>query len=96
MAKTRKTSRKPASRKKKKTATKKRAASTTVSVKMKGTKLDLRPLKKGIKKHIEALQKAKSPGGKVQEAIATLTRSLNELNDECLPTMELELGEASQ
>ena len=94
MAKKRKTSRKPAPRKKKTAA--KRAGSTISSVKMRGTKLDLRPLKKGIKKHIEALQKAKSPGGRVQEAIDTLTRSLNELNDECLPTMELELGEASQ
>jgi hypothetical protein len=94
VAKKRKTSRKPAPRKKK-IATK-RAGSTISSVKMRGTKLDLRPLKRGIKKHIEALQKAKSPGGRVQEAIDTLTRSLNELNDECLPTMELELGEASQ
>ena len=91
MAKTRKTSRKPASRKKKKTATKPKG-STTLSVKMKGTKVDLRPLKKGIKKHIEKLQKAKSPEAKVQAAIDTLTRSLNELNDECQPTMELELG----
>ena len=38
------------------------------------------------------LQKAKSPEPKVQYAIDTLTRSLNELNDECQPTMELELG----
>jgi hypothetical protein len=91
VAKTRKTSRKPASRKKKKPATKPKG-STTLSVKMKGTKVDLRPLKKGIKKHIEKLQKAKSPEPKVQAAIDTLTRSLNELNDECQPTMELELG----
>lgn len=94
MAKTRKTSRKPASRKKK-TATKRKRASTR-SVKMKGTRLDLRPLKKDIKKHIDALKAAKRPEGKVQEAIDTLTRSLQELNDECLPTMELELGAASQ
>ena len=91
MAKTRKTSRKPASRKKKKPAAKPKG-STTLSVKMKGTKVDLRPLKAGIKKHIEKLQKAKSPEPKVQYAIDTLTRSLNELNDECQPTMELELG----
>jgi seryl-tRNA synthetase len=94
VAKKRKTSRKPASRKKK-TAAKRKPASTR-SVKMKGTRLDLRPLKKNIKKHIDALKAAKRPEGKVQEAIDTLTRSLQELNDECLPTMELELGEASQ
>jgi seryl-tRNA synthetase len=94
VAKKRKTSRKPASRKKKTPAKRKRAS--TRSVKMKGTRLDLRPLKKGIKKHIDALKAAKRPEGKVQEAIDTLTRSLQELNDECLPTMELELGEASQ
>ena len=91
MAKTRKTSRKPASRKKKTPAARPKG-STTLSVKMKGTKLDLRPLKAGIKKHIEKLQKAKSPEPKVQYAIDTLMRSLNELNDECQPTMELELG----
>jgi hypothetical protein len=96
VAKTRKTSRKTASRKKK-SATKKarpakRAAPAKPSVEMKGTKMNLVPLKAHMKLHLDRLKSAKAQGGKVQEAIDTLTRSLSELNDECLPTMELELG----
>jgi hypothetical protein len=90
VAKTRKTSRKPA--RKKKAAIKRARPAAKASVKMKGTKLDLRPLKAHMKAHIDRLKNAKVPGGKVQEAIDTLTRSLDELNGECLPTMELELG----
>jgi hypothetical protein len=91
VAKKRKTSRKPAPRKKK-TAPKKTRRVSEPLVSMKGTKVDLRPFKKRIKAHIDKLKAAKSPEPQVALAIDTLSRSLDELNDECLPTMELELG----
>ena len=91
MAKKRKTSRKAASRKKK-TAPKRARRASAPLVSMKGTKVNLSPLKTRMKAHIEKLKAAKNPEPKVALAIDTLTRSLNELNDECLPTMELEIG----
>jgi hypothetical protein len=59
---------------------------------MKGTRLDLRPLKRNIKAHISRLKKVKDPDPRVREALDSLTRAQRELTDACLPTMEIELA----
>ena len=103
MAKTRKA----ASAKKKKTTSAKRsvAKKSTGSKKQKATRaprktaaakptkeLDLRPLKKQIRAHVEMLSRATGGDARVSGALASLQRVYAELNEECLPTMTIPLA----
>jgi hypothetical protein len=53
--------------------------------------LDLRPLKKQLKAHMKTLSGATSKDLRVQNAIASLSRLHEELNEECIPTMTIPL-----
>ena len=74
----------------KKTAGKKRAAPRSTA---KATKeLDLRPLKKQIKAHVEMLSRATSGDKRISDAIASLRRVQMELDENCDPTMTIPLA----
>jgi hypothetical protein len=53
--------------------------------------LDLRPFKKQLRAHVETLSASKSTDQRVQNAIASLLRLQDELNEECIPTMTIPL-----
>ena len=96
MAKTRKV----ASAKKKKTSPKKSMAKKSNGGKKKGTstrakatkELDLRPLKKQIKAHVEMLSRATSGDKRIADAISSLRRVHMELDSNCDPTMTIPLA----
>jgi hypothetical protein len=90
VAKKRKASRKTTSRRKR--ATPRGRSKNSGGVRMKGNKLDLRPLKKNIKAHITRLRKVKDPHPQITEALDSLTRVQRELTAACLPTMEIALA----
>jgi hypothetical protein len=94
VAKTRKTARKSSGAKKaaavkrglgrKKTARPTRAA--------RGPKeLNLRPLKKQLRDHMDQLSRSKSTDPRVQQTIATLQQFHERLNSNCDPTMSVPL-----
>jgi len=95
VAKKRKTATKPAAKKsssgkkavKKAVGTKKKAAS-----KASPNELDLRPLKKQLKAHVELLSRADQGHKRVQDALASLQRVQAELNESCDPTMIIPLA----
>ena len=90
MAKSRKKSRKaaPASGAKKKGARKAVKRARAASSK----ELDLRPLKKQIKLHIDKLSKRAAVDSRVQDALASLQRVQTELSNACQPTMVMPLA----
>ena len=96
MAKTRNV----ASAKKKTSPAKKSIAKKSTGGKKKGTstrakatkELDLRPLKKQIKAHVEMLSRATSGDKRVADAITSLRRVHMELDSHCDPTMTIPLA----
>jgi hypothetical protein len=98
VAKTRKTVRKSGSTKKaakasKSTGAKKKSAGKTRGARKSPLKeLDLRPLKKQLKAHLDSLGRARTDDQRVQGAIASLRRLQAELNTECDPTMTIPLA----
>jgi len=78
----------------KKSAGKKKAGRPTrKSASAKPTKeLDLRPLKKQIKAHVEMLSRARSGDKRISDAIASLRRVQMELDENCDPTMTIPLA----
>ena len=54
--------------------------------------LDLRPLKKQLRAHIEKLKAGTSSDQRVQSAIANLSRLHEALNADCEPTMTIPLA----
>ena len=96
MAKTRNV----ASAKKKTSPAKKSMAKKSTGGKKKGTstrakatkELDLRPLKKQIKAHVEMLSRATSGDKRVADAITSLRRVHMELDRHCDPTMTIPLA----
>ena len=100
MAKTRKaasakkktTAKRPASKKstggRKKAARAPRTAASAKSTK----ELDLRPLKKQIRAHVDMLSRATGGDKRVSGALASLQRVYAELNEECDPTMTIPLA----
>lgn len=90
MAKTRKATSKSGSAKKastKKASGKKKAARKT----SKPTELDLRPLKKKLKEHIDLLSQGDQSNERVRGALARLQLLDAELAQDCDPTMILPL-----
>jgi hypothetical protein len=73
----------------KKAAGKKKATRKTTRASAK--ELDLRPLKKQLRSHIDKLKSGKSADVRVQSAIANLSRLHDELNADCNPTMTIPL-----
>jgi hypothetical protein len=90
VAKTRKTASRSGSAKKasKKAGAKKRAPRKSAPPKQ----LDLRPLKKQLKSHIDLLSKGDPSNERVQGALARLQRLDAELAQDCDPTMILPLA----
>jgi hypothetical protein len=93
VAKTRKTARKSGAKKvsaakrgsgRKKTARAARAAKVP-------KELNLRPLKKQLRAHMEQLSRSSSTDPRVQQAIATLQQFHERLNSDCDPTMSIPL-----
>jgi len=89
----------------KKTAAKKTAVKKPVAKKSAGKKkaaprsaakmtkeLDLRPLKKQIKAHVEMLSRATTGDKRIADAIASLRRVQSELDANCDPTMTIPLA----
>ena len=74
----------------KKSAGKKKAASRSASKLTK--ELDLRPLKKQIRAHVEMLSRATSGDKRISDAIASLRRVQMELDENCDPTMTIPLA----
>ena len=95
MAKTRKATRKSAATKKASSA-KKATGGKKKATRKKGIKrakeLDLRPLKKQLKAHVDLLSRSGSSDKRVQSAMASLLRLHEELNEECIPTMTIPLN----
>jgi hypothetical protein len=56
------------------------------------TELDLRPLKKQLREHVEKLTASRSSDPRVQSAMGKLQRLYAELGQECTPTMTLPLA----
>jgi hypothetical protein len=54
--------------------------------------IDLRPLKKQIKAHVEILSRAASGDKRIADAIASLRRVQSELDENCDPTMTIPLA----
>jgi hypothetical protein len=55
-------------------------------------KIDLRPLKRQIKAHVEMLRRASGGDQRVTNAIASLQRVQQELDEHCTPTMTIALA----
>ena len=98
MAKTRKTARTSGAKKvagAKKSAVKKavkRSVKRTARKRPAPTELDLRPLKKQLREHVEKLTASRSSDPRVQSAMGKLQRLYAELDEECTPTMTLPLA----
>ncbi len=93
MAKTRKKAVKSSTKKAsgaKKAAGKKKA--TKRASRASANELDLRPLKKQLRAHIEKLKGGKSADPRVQSAISNLSRLQEALNIDCEPTMTIPLN----
>jgi len=72
---------------------KQKAVRTLRKAAAKATKeLDLRPLKKQIRAHVDMLSRATGGDARVSGALASLQRVYAELNEECLPTMTIPLA----
>jgi hypothetical protein len=97
--------RKVASAKKKTSSAKKSMAKKSMAKKSTGGKkkgksggakaakeLDLRPLKKQIKAHVEMLSRATSGDKRIADAITSLRRVHMELDSNCDPTMTIPLA----
>jgi len=88
------------SAKKKTSPAKKSMAKKSTGGKKKGTstrakaakELDLRPLKKQIKAHVEMLSRATSGDKRIADAISSLRRVHMELDSNCDPTMTIPLA----
>jgi hypothetical protein len=94
VAKTRKTARKSGA---KKASSAKRGSGRKKTVRAarapKGPKqLNLRPLKKQLRDHMEQLSRARSTDPRVQSTIATLRQFHERLNMDCDPTMSIPLA----
>ncbi|MEO7273842.1 MAG: hypothetical protein ABIX28_23700 [Vicinamibacterales bacterium] len=74
----------------KKAAVKKKAAPRSLATV--AQEIDLRPLKKQIKAHIELLSRATSGDKRIADAIASLRRVQMELDENCDPTMTIPLA----
>ena len=69
----------------------KRGASRRRSGTRRQRKLDLRPLKRQIKKNIDTLSAVEKPGARTRAALASLKRVQRDLTKACMPTMVLGL-----
>jgi hypothetical protein len=95
LAKTRKAARKPVATRKAssaKTATGGKKKATRKKAIKPAKELDLRPLKKQLKAHVNLLSRSGSSDKRVQNAMASLLRLHEELNEECIPTMTIPLN----
>lgn len=76
----------------KKSAGGKRAARAARKPAKPAKELDLRPLKKQIKAHVDMLSRARGGDKRISDAIASLRRVHMELDANCDPTMTIPLA----